>query len=299
MSDFFKNKNKPSEDDTVIYDDATNFSEESSGLSSVVVDDKLTANDIMRRVFLHIPFVLLVALALALIGGGLLLIVYAITLITATSSGMMFNVLFGAGTLAIGFGLLSIEGFIKYRAYYNEKEKFISRPAKTEIKKSLFSFSNICLYVLIIGSIFVIVSAFLGSINPDKWVSERSGYMLENGYYEETKVYEVKFDTTDNYQINEIVIDLDQKNVAVFYVDDVFVTVKGYQKFAGAIETSLNKSDGVITITDGDSPAEDNTLNKMLFFLFDDNEAEAQIRLYIPLSLKDSIEIKGDYVVAK
>lgn len=299
MEEFFKKKNKQSEDDIVIKDDAMNFSEESSVQTSVVVDDKLTANDILRRVFLHIPFVLLVALALVLIGGGLLLIVYAITLITATSSGMMFNVLFGAGALAIGFGLLSIEGFIKYRAYYNEKEKFISRPAKTEIKKSPFSFSNICLYVLIIGSLFVIVSAFLGSINPDKWVSERSGYMLENGYYEETKTYEVKFDTTDTYQINKIVIDLDQKNVAVFYVDDVFITVKGYQKFAGAIETSLNKSDGVITITDGDSPAEDNALNKMLFFLFDDNEAEAQIRLYIPSSLKDSIEIKGDYVIAK
>lgn len=299
MEEFFKKKNKQGEDDIVITDDAMNFSEESSGQTSVVVDDKLTANDILRRVFLHIPFVLLVALALVLIGGGLLLIVYAITLITATSSGMMFNVLFGAGALAIGFGLLSIEGFIKYRAYYNEKEKFISRPAKTEIKKSPFSFSNICLYVLIIGSLFVIVSAFLGSINPDKWVSERSGYMLENGYYEETKTYEVKFDTTDTYQINKIVIDLDQKNVAVFYVDDVFITVKGYQKFAGAIETSLNKSDGIITITDGDSPAEDNALNKMLFFLFDDNEAEAQIRLYIPSSLKDNIEIKGDYVIAK
>lgn len=268
-------------------------------LDKIIVGDKLTSKDIWRRVLLHIPFVLLIAIALACVLGGLLLIIYAIVLITATSSGMMFNVLFGAGTLSIGFGLLSIEGFIKYLAYYNEREKFISRPTKTEIKKSPFSFSNICLYILVLGSIFVIVSAFLGSVNPDKWVSERSGYMLENGYYEETKTYEVKFDTQDSFTISKIIIDLDKKNVAVFYTDDVFVTVKGYQKFPNAIETSLQKSTGVITITDADSPAEDNALNNMLFFLFDDNEAEAQIRLYIPSNFKDTISIEGEYVVAK
>ncbi len=264
------------------------------------LQNKLTAKDIWRRVLLHVPFVLLVALTLALVLGGLLLVVYAIVLITATSSGMMFTVLFGAGTLAVGLGLLSIEGFIKYLAYYNEREKFIARPAKTEIKKKPFSFANICLYVTLVGSVFVIVSAALGSIDPAKWVSERSGYMAENGYFDETKVFDVSYDTTNEYPIQKIVIDLDQKNVAVFYTDEqIFINVKGYQKFNGAIQTSIDKNDGVIRITDGDSPKADNALNDMLFFLFNDNKAEAQIRLYIPKRLKDSIAIEGEYILAK
>lgn len=264
------------------------------------IQDKLTAKDIWRRVLLHVPFVLLVALTLALVLGGLLLVVYAIVLITATSSGMMFTVLFGAGMLAIGLGLLSVEGFIKYLAYYNEREKFIARPAKTNIKKKPFSFANICLYVMLVGSVFVIISAGLGSINPEKWVSERSGFMAENGYFDETKVFDVSYDTTNEYPIQKIVIDLDQKNVALFYTDEqIFINVRGYQKFNGAIQTSIDKSNGIIHITDGDSPKADNALNDMLFFLFNDNKAEAQIRLYVPKHLKDSIVIEGDYILAK
>ncbi len=260
----------------------------------------LTSKDIFRRVLLHVPFVLLVALMIALFGGGLLLVIYAITLIAATSSGMMFNVLFGAGVLAIGIGLLSIQGFRRYLAYYNEREKFIAREQKTEIKKNPFSFTNISLLVMLVGSICVIVSAFLGSIDPAKWVSERSTYMEENGYFEETKTYEVKFDTTDDYKITKIVLNLDYKNIAVFYVDnDAFVTVTGYQKYPSAIETSLNKTEGTIKISDGVPPVADNAMNNMLFFLFSENEAENQIRLYIPRNLQNSIEIIGNYVVAK
>ena len=33
--------------------------------------------------------------------------------------------------------------------------------------------------------------------------------------------------------------------------------------------------------------------------MFEENEAEAQIRLFIPLSQKDNIEIVGDYIVAQ
>ena len=46
-------------------------------------------------------------------------------------------------------------------------------------------------------------------------------------------------------------------------------------------------------IVEGDKVAE------MLGFLFEENEAEAQIRLFIPSSQKDNIEIVGDYVIAQ
>ena len=49
----------------------------------------------------------------------------------------------------------------------------------------------------------------------------------------------------------------------------------------------------VLVFAKGDKVAE------MLFFLFEENEVEAQIRLFIPLSQKDNIEIVGDYVIAQ
>jgi len=55
-----------------------------------------------------------------------------------------------------------------------------------------------------------------------------------------------------------------------------------------------------LKIADNSSPSiKGDKVAEMLFFLFEENEVEAQIRLFIPLSQKDNIEIVGDYVIAQ
>lgn len=78
-------------------------------------------NGFWKRVFINIPFVLLIALMIALFGGGLLLIFYSIASLFAFKSAMIFLILAGAGVIAIGAGLALIVAYRKYFDFYNKK----------------------------------------------------------------------------------------------------------------------------------------------------------------------------------
>lgn len=258
----------------------------------------LSRKDVFRRILLHIPFVLLVLASILFLSGGALLVFYSFVFVAATASAMMFMITFGGGILAIGAGLGSIEGFKLYLAYYNEQEKFIRRAPK-ETKKKLFSYGNICLMVMLVGSVCVLISAVLGSLEPKNWLDERSNYMAKNGYFVESQKFETSFNP-ESRPLTSIEIAFENKNAVVIYTDDSLVTVSGYCKYDNQIAApAYSESTKSLTLRDTPSPRGDGATEKLLFFLFDDTKVQAQVRVYIPLSMKDSITIIGNYVVAQ
>lgn len=259
---------------------------------------KLTKVDILRRIVLHIPFVLLVAIALACIGSGLILVIYSFVAISAVHSAMVFLILLGGGVLIIGIGLGAIEGFRIYLVWYNQKEKFIKPAPKTEVKKNPFSFANICFYIMLTGSVLAIISAALGSIKAENWISARESYMTENGYFAESRTMNISYDI-ENREINVINVDVSKKNVVVIYSNnnDGFVRINGYLKYENQISSACGSN--AVSITELPSPRLDRTKDKMLFFLFTDNDAESQIQITIPEYYRDKITINGEYVIAK
>ena len=78
-------------------------------------------NGFWKRVAINVPFVLMIALMIALFGGGLLLIFYSIASLFAFKSSMIFLILAGAGLIAIGAGLGLIVAYKKYFEFYNKK----------------------------------------------------------------------------------------------------------------------------------------------------------------------------------
>lgn len=259
---------------------------------------ELTQKDIWRRVGLHIPFVLLVLFATVLIGGGAILFIYSFVTLAAMKSAMVFMIVFGGGVLAVGAGLGCIEAFRLYLGFYNEKEKFIERAPKTEIKKKPFSFSNVCLYIMVLGSVCVLISAALGSIKPETWVSERDEYMAENNYYAESVTFDVSYDVND-ISADTVKIVLTDRNAVVIYTNDNSsrIRVTGYLKYQNQLCTAYGSN--VLQIWETESPRQHRVKDNMLFFMFSDNKSEAQVRIYIPEYYKDSITITGDYVVAQ
>ena len=91
-------------------------------------------NGFWKRVVINIPFILMIALMIALFGGGLLLLFYAIASCFAFKSAMVFLVLAGAGLIAIGIGIGFIDIYKKYYAFYNKKMgwEFPDVPQKEE-----------------------------------------------------------------------------------------------------------------------------------------------------------------------
>ena len=130
-------------------------------------------NGFWKRVVINIPFILMIALMIALFGGGLLLLFYAIASCFAFKSAMVFLVLAGAGLIAIGIGVGFIDIYKKYYAFYNKKmgwefpdvpqkeEKTVVSDGKKNNKKYV-AVSNSEVAVLAVGAKCTIVSAALG-----------------------------------------------------------------------------------------------------------------------------------------
>lgn len=248
-----------------------------------------------------LPFVLFVLFAVVFFCVGIVGFIYSVVTYIAFESPMVFLILFGCFVLFTGIGILLIDCFIRYKKKfddkYNPSDTEENEPTTTTIvekKKFTLDFQTICYGVMILGAVFVLISAVLGSISPDNWRTKIGEYCNSKGYNNMAKVHELTY----RQSVEKIVLDLDDKNVVVIYTDQDFVMVKGYETFPGQI-TSIYGG-GTIKISDNNAPSiEGDTIANMLFFLFEENEAEAQIRLHIPISQKDNIEIVGDYVVAQ
>ncbi len=256
-----------------------------------------------KKALFIIPFVLITLGMVIFLGGGALAFIYAIATYVAFESAMVFIILFGCALLFVGIGLSLVESFKNYKKYYDRKvnDVEIERPEQKTVinkKKTFVTFQNICFGIMSIGAIFVIVSAGLGVTNVDKWKDATKGFLTESGYYAETKSYEVSYDSTNpDRPVEKIVIDLKDKNAVIIYTEDFLLTVKGYEVHPG--ELSVAYGNGTVRIWENPSPTTNTALQQMLFFLFDENEAEAQIRVYIPYDIKDRVTITGDYVIAK
>ena len=259
---------------------------------------------ITKEQFLHglsyVPFPILILVIASCFALGILAIVYASVSYMAFESAMIFLIIFGCAILSAGIGLLLIDCFNKYAKKLSNKEdetKENTEPATTTIvekKKSKLNFQTVCLGVIAIGAVFVLISAGLGSISPDNWRTEIGEYCNSKGYNAQAQRYEVSYYNP----VDKITIDLHSKNVVVLYTNDDCVTIRGYETFPGQMTTTYGN--GMLKITDNSAPSiEDDNVAKMMFFLFEENEAESQIRVIIPISQKENIEIIGDYVIAQ
>lgn len=264
-------------------------------------------NSFWKRVGINIPFVLMIALMVALFGGGALLLFYAFASIFAFESGMIFLIIFGAGTIAIGIGLGFIEIYKKYYDFYNRKmgwifpdkpqqeEKTVINDGKKSFKEYL-TLSNIAIAFLALGAVTTIISAALGCIKRDVWVEETSSFMQSYGYFDEVEHRQLPYESVDGNKITEIELDLIDKNVAIVYSDDIsqkgFATFDYYIKFENQLVFS--RSGGKITVTEKSAPETDDTLKKLFFFVFEDFDVEKQIVLTLPPGTKegDKDEIK-------
>ena len=276
-------------------------------------------NGFWKRVALNVPFVLMIAFMLALFGGGLLLLVYAIASYFAFQSSMILLILAGAGILAIGAGLWLIVAFKKYYSFYDKKmgweypdapetqEKSVVDGKKTF--KDYVTLPNVALCVLALGALLTIVSAGLGCVNRDKWVADTKAFMESNGYYsnvEHRQHRDSLLPTSSSEQkINKIEIDFIEKQAVVIYTSDAdklgYASYDYYVKFDGQLSFSRT-ADGTVKIKESAPPVyEETALKKMFFFIFKDFDVEKQVLIYLPEDAREDmpnyIEISGENVI--
>lgn len=265
-------------------------------------------NSIPKRILINIPFVLIVALSIALFGGGLLSLFYAIVCGVAFQSSMVCLVLLGAGFIMISAGLGCILLYKKYEGFYNKKMGWIFPDKKEEIKKKpndpkefkdYITLPNISIVVLAIGALLTLVSALLGCTDRAKWVDAISTFRQYNGYYEDINPVLLDYPSTESNSIEKIEIQLIDKVAVVIYTDDENrqdkISINAYTKFVDQLV--IKNSNGALNIAENPSPKRNETLDKLLFFVFDDFSVERQVLIYIPKSQKEYIEIVGEDII--
>lgn len=275
-------------------------------------------NGFWKRVAINVPFVLMVALMIALFGGGLLLIFYSIASLFAFKSSMIFLILAGAGLIAIGAGLGLIVAYKKYFEFYNKKMgwEYPDAPKKEDKSvvdgkktfKDYVTLPNVALVVLALGALFTIISAALGCINRDKWVDDTKTFMESNGYYSNVEHRTHKdtiLETGTSDRINRIEINFIEKQAVIIYTTDTdklgSVYYDYYVKFSNQLSFTRSK-DGTVTITESAPPLiEETALKKLFFFIFKDFNVEKQVLIYLPEDTKEDmpnyIEIVGEKVI--
>ncbi len=276
-------------------------------------------NSFLKRVVINIPFVLMIALMIALFGGGLLLWFYSIASCFAFKSAMVFLILAGAGSIAIGIAIGFIDIYKKYYAFYNKKMgwEFPDAPKKEETTvvsdgkktfKDYLTVSNIAIVIMALGAVFTIVSAALGCINREEWVKATETFMNDSGYYTQAELRYVQQTVNEvegGDKLTSIVLDLTDKTAVIVYTTDSdklgFASFRYYEKYKNQIELSRLK-DGTVTLRETPAPRKDDTtIKRLFFFMFKDFDVEKQIIIYLPDDAREGmpneIKIVGDNVI--
>lgn len=178
--------------------------------------------------------------------------------------------------------------------------------ARDYIKKYL-TVGNVAICVLALGSVFAIISAALGCIDRSNWVRDVGSYKEKRGYYTDVRNEPIKFDVNGSQmhgqkKVSQIEIKQSenyarQKEIIVIYslVQDRqgFVEISGYKKFENDFSASRRTdiNGDTLTVSVGDAPKLDSSLDKLLFFIFDDYAVEKQIFVYIPYSERENITV--------
>lgn len=279
-------------------------------------------NSFIKRLLINIPFVLIVTLTAACFFGGAILIFYCFVTAAAFHSAMISLILVGAGLILIGAGLGLILAFKRYYAFYDKQMgwEYPDRKPQEEVTtvygkkplKAYFSLSNIALAFLLFGAIFTIISAALGCINRDNWVDAIRPYREEHGYYGDVQKiapsFSVEDSSTHEYTLENIDIDLISKQVVVIFTDDRdklgLLTVEAYISYKEQL-TFAHDSQPITYFSISETPqpeTPETTLDKLLFFAEDvlrSVPSEKQVKVYLPLALKDKVTINGEYIIAK
>ncbi len=248
-----------------------------------------------------LPIALLCLIVLAFACLSVCSLIYAFALSIAYSHIMPFLVMFGAFGLFAGFCIIGIEAEKHYIDFYFKTIKPSNPTDLSRKRNKYFTLQNTAFCFLLIGAICAVASAFLDSIERDTWVDIRSDYMLANNYYSDITKYESTHPIYDNNIeiFDKIDINLDKKNAVVIFSDEIstIVNMTGYQSYEKQLMVTIDGN--TLHIDETPSPKNDGALENLLFFLFSENKVEQQVRVYIPNSQKDKIEISGNYVIAK
>lgn len=269
-------------------------------------------NGFWKRVFINIPFILLVIIIMACFAAGLVLLFYSAVSGVAFKSAMIVLIVLGASLILIGSGLGFIIVYQKYYAFYNKRmgwrfeddkpERTVTYTDRQLTIKKIFSLSNISLAFLALGAVFVIISAGLGSINRDNWVKSVGTFRATRGYYSDVRNEPIEFDingvTSEQRPITEVAVvypeEKTKKRIILAYVKDPskasYVKVEGYKKFKDDF-TCSRSNDGKITVHIGAPPEHNSTLDRLLFFIYNDYAVERQIIIYVPYGYKDRVAV--------
>lgn len=279
-------------------------------------------NSFLKRLLINIPFVLIVALDVACFFAAGVAIFYCVVTAIAFKSAMISLILVGAGCILTGAGLGLIMGFKRYHRFYDKQMGWTypdrKQPEETttvQDKKPLkayFTLSNVAFAFLLVGAVFTIVSAALGCISREKWVEAVGPYRESHGYLQDVKRVELAFSVEDQYthaySLETIEIDLLSKQAVIIFTDDKdklgLLTIEAYESYAGQLSFAYDKQPVTrFSISETPPPASSNgAIDKLLFFADDilkSVPSEKQIKIYLPLSLKDKVEIVGERIIAK
>ncbi len=264
----------------------------------------------LQKIALCIPFALIVTVIVACIGAGAIALFYAFVCTVAFKSAMISLLLFGGSFVLVGIGLLMIDVFKKYRKFYQKKmgatqdeKPPVNQPSKKTFKDYL-TYENVCYAILLVGTILCIISAALGAIERDKWLSETEQYFNQVGFYNQSKTlnlsYNVEGLSSSEDSIQEIILDLDNKVAVVKYDDNAgdLITIYGYTSYEGQINVLTLDNHRQIKICEGEAPSYEGALEKLMFFLWTDSATERQIVITIPSEYQGAITINGKYILA-
>ncbi len=263
------------------------------------MDSEITKSK-AKTVSLVIPFVLITLFAAVFFGGAMLLFIYAIVLTAAFESAMVFFFLLACSALAMGIGIFLIIGFFTYKDYYMKRQS--DKPyAKLKGSKTYRAVAVAGYALLITGVITTVIAAALGAMDKDKWVVASADYYHENGYFETSQLRDVEYSNVKN--IEQINISLDTKNAVVIYESvpqsAEAVRLRAYLSYENQVKFHYDKDTKTLSVTETPSPKLQRPMESMLFFLFSENEAERQIRIFVPEAYRNKITVNGEHITAQ
>lgn len=221
----------------------------------------------------------------ALLLFSLLAFFYTVVIGIALQSAMAVLVALACAVISAGIGLALFEFFLKrlkkHISSAPESSAEAEKASKTKkYKNKVFSISNIGFAFMLLGSVLAIVSAFLGSTDRDSWVLAKTDFMEANGYYADLELVDLNWDR----DVSKISIKLDKKYANIKYTTqpNAILEVSWYQRYQNQISCSYDDINKTLIIEETHPPELDNTLAKLMFFIFDENSVEYNVLISIP-----------------
>lgn len=234
-------------------------------------------------------------------------------MITAISAAITFF----TGAVATFFVL----AFIKIQKKKNEDAPIESSKNNDSIKitknsKPTYASSKVVeivsIVMLSIGIIATIASACLGSTKSANWQIAKENFLKDNGYFASDPThYDISYPITkDNNDSFNITLNLKAKNVHIRYEDRDSIKISYKNLYKNQIELTPTyieiknddneKTEKKLVINDLEinetpSPKKNEPLENMLFFFFDESASSKTIIIRLPQSLKNNVNVNGNY----